>query len=118
MTPRDATLTFAQADGIKSGLIWATTLVEQLPALTEAERRGAVKVLTRLIELIGNEVQLAGRLTPGISWDVAEKEVDLALVMIRSGVAMEATYHLTRALSRVTDMAQRALSVLKARGLA
>ena len=118
MEPRDATLLFSQADRIKAGLIWASALVEHLTALPEAEKRGALKGLTRLIEMLGNDIQMARRHAPAVSWDVAEKEVDLALVMIRSGVPLESTYHLTRALSRVTDMAQRALAVLKAAGLA
>ena len=46
-----------------------------------------------------------------------EKSIDTAMVMINSGVAHEAGYHLTQALTRVTTIGQRSMTILKDNGL-
>lgn len=112
-----ATLAFALSDKIKSGLIWASVLVEQSLRLPPGEKTGAEKTLIQLMEMIGSDLHVTKRRVPHPAWDTAEKELDLAIVMARSGVVMEATYHLTRALSQVTDVARTALEILKSEGL-
>ncbi|MFH1981282.1 MAG: hypothetical protein ABIL58_05540 [Pseudomonadota bacterium] len=117
MDAPSATLAFALADKIKSGLIWTSALVEQRLGLPPGEKAGAEKTLIQLMELIGGDLHVSKRRVPDPAWDTAEKELDLAIVMARSGVVMEATYHLTRALSHVTNVARAALEVLKKEGL-
>jgi hypothetical protein len=46
-----------------------------------------------------------------------EKNIDTAMVMIDSSVAHEAGYHLTQALTQVTTIGQRSMSILKDNGL-
>lgn len=117
MDASTATLAFALGDKLKSGLIWASALVEQTLQLPPGEKAGAEKTLIHLMEMIGSDLHVTKRRVPHPSWDTAEKELDLAIVMARSGVVMEATYHLTRALSHVTDVAQQAMAILKTEGL-
>ncbi len=59
------------------------------------------------------DVHLAVKVTADPTWREVEKNIDLALVMLDSGVSQEAGYHLTRALSHVTDIGQRSMSELK-----
>ena len=66
---------------------------------------------------VGHDVHLAGRVTADPKWREVEKNVDLALVMLDSGVASEAGYHLTKALSQVTDIGQKSMAWLKKEGL-
>ena len=47
----------------------------------------------------------------------AEKDIDTALVMIRSGVTAESAYHLTKALTRVTTIGQQSMTFLVDEGL-
>lgn len=117
MDTATATLAFALGDKTKSGLIWAAALVEQILQMPPPEKKGAEKVLIQLMSMIGSDLHIIKRRIAHPAWDAAEKEVDLAIVMARSGVVMEAAYHLTRALSQVTDVAREALSVLQREGL-
>ena len=57
------------------------------------------------------------RLSGDEAWRDAEKNIDMALVMLDSGVARESTYHITRALGSVTTIGQRAMTYLKDEGL-
>jgi hypothetical protein len=118
METRSAALAYALGDKIKSGLIWASALVEVTCQLPPQEKAGAEKVLIQLMAMIGSDLHTTKRRVPHTSWDTAEKELDLALVMARSGVVMEVPYHLTRALSQVTNVAQEALAMLKSEGMA
>ena len=115
-TPAAATA-YALGDKIKSGLIWASALVEQTLMMPPGPKTGAEQVLIQLMEMIANDLHVSKRRAPHPSWDTAEKELDLAIVMARSGVVMESTYHLTRALSHVTEVAREGMATLKKKGL-
>jgi len=52
-----------------------------------------------------------------VSWDEVLRHIDKALVMINSGVAAEAVVHLTQALSQVTSIGHRSMTILKGEGL-
>ena len=52
-----------------------------------------------------------------LSAEAAEKDMNTALVMLNSGVAHEAGYHLTQALSKVTNIGQQSMSLLIEKGL-
>jgi hypothetical protein len=64
-----------------------------------------------------SDVHLAVKIAADPTWRDVEKNIDLALVMLDSGVSQEAGYHLTHALSHVTDIGQRSMIELKDRGL-
>jgi hypothetical protein len=117
MDSKEAILTFSQSEKVKSGIIWVTQALEFLIRLPEKNRRSAERMAHVFIGMILHDVHLAGRVATDPKWREVEKNVDLALVMLDSGVASEAGYHLTRALSCVTDIGQRSMSYLRKEGL-
>jgi hypothetical protein len=113
-----ALIDLCQGEKIKSGLIWITHTVEMTRHIEGPEQSGAVHLITALLLLLLQEVQLAGRLgQDGGAWAEVESFVEKALVMVRSGVVGEASYHLTRALSIVTKVDGRAMQTLRDEGL-
>jgi hypothetical protein len=117
MDTKEAILSFSQSEKIKAGIIWVTQALEFLIRLPEKNRRSAERMAHVFIGMILHDVHLAGQVADDPKWQEVEKNVDLALVMLDSGVASEAVYHLTRALSCVTDIGQRSMSYLKKEGL-
>lgn len=113
MTPAEAVLGFSQSEKIKSGLVWAEHLLQQLEGLPAPQQAGAVPMAQALVALIAHEAQLARRRVPDKRWEAIQKHLDTALVMIRSGVPAEAPYHLTRALSEVTAIGSVCLGWLQ-----
>ena len=117
MKVQDAITAFSQSEKIKSGLIWLSQSLEMQRSLSEPERQGAEKTVHTILGMIGSEIHLSRRITRDSAWEQAEKHVDLSLVMLSSGIPHEAVFHITRALSQITDIAQRAMSFLKSQGL-
>lgn len=114
MTPRRAVAAFALADKAKSGLIWASAGIETAAALEGPARQGGLSVAQGLLEMVTAEILCARRLTGDAAWDEVVRILDRAQVMIRSGVPQDAPYHLTRALSLVAGIGQRAGDALAA----
>jgi len=108
---------FSQSEKIKAGIIWTSQVLGQLSGLSGAEKKGAVEGVKTFIALIGREAHLARKRSGDTRWMNAEKDIDMALVMIESGVPEEAAFHLTRALTQVTGRAQRAMKILMDKGL-
>jgi hypothetical protein len=117
MEKKDAVITFSQSEKIKSGLIWASQVVQTLSHFKEPQKKGAERTAKLLMVMVLNEVHLIKKMTGDREWEDSEKDIDLALVMIDSGVAQESAYHLTRALTKVTSIGQRAMDMLKSEGL-
>lgn len=113
MQTQDAILAFAQSEKIKAGLIWISQALAMSKGLDEHERRGAERVVNAMIGMIEHEIQLAKKLTGDASWEQILRNVDQALVMIRSGVGSESVVHFTQALSGVTNIGQRSMAFLK-----
>ena len=67
--------------------------------------------------MVGSEILICKKSAPNELWLEVEKSIDTAMVMINSGVAHEAGYHLTQALTRVTTIGQRSMTILKDNGL-
>jgi len=116
MNDKTAIMAFTQSEKIKSGLIWVSQAVELTTGLAEKDKKGAEITARNLMNFILFEVHIAKKAAPDSVWEEIEKNIDLAIVMINSGVAQESIYHLTRALSHVTNIAQRAMSYLKKEG--
>ena len=112
MEINDAITTFSQSEKIKAGLIWASQAVEIYKALSEADKPGAEKIMTALVNMIGNEIPICKKSAPNELWAEIEKDIDTAMVMINSNIAHEAGYHLTQALTKVTTIGQRSMSIL------
>ena len=112
-----AIIAFSQSEKIKSGLIWINQTLELLPGLSTTEQQGAEKVIKTMIDMIAQEIHVARNLTKDDSLNDIEKHMDMALVMINSQMTSETGYHLTQALTRVTSLGQRSMTVLKEKGL-
>jgi len=117
METNEAIKAFAQSEKLKSALIWASQLGEVYLALAEADKPGAEKIIRSMVSMIGNEIGVARKAAPHDDWLAAEKDMNTALVMLNSGVAHEAGYHLTQALSKVTNIGQQSMSLLIEKGL-
>ena len=117
MDTRDAIISFSQSEKIKAGIIWLTQALEVLSGLPEKNRRNAERVAHVFLASMLRDVHLSARLSGDETWREAEKNIDLALVMLDSGVARESSYHITRALGSVTSIGQRAMAYLKDEGL-
>ncbi|VBB42688.1 conserved hypothetical protein [uncultured Desulfatiglans sp.] len=113
MTHQEAIMAFSQSEKIKGGIIWASTALQSMDALQGMEKRGAEGVIRTLVNLIAHDVQLSSRIAPDEGWGEVQSFLDQALVMVASGVGFDAVHHLTKALSRVTTIGQRAMTVLK-----
>ena len=108
---------YTQSEKVKSGIIWICQVAEQVAVLDGAERRQGAGLLKTLARLIADESDLAGRITKDRRWHDIGKKINMALVMIDSGVPQETGFHLTRALTRVTRIGGEAASVLEKYGL-
>ena len=117
METNEAIKAFAQSEKLKSALIWASQLSEVYLALAEADKPGAEKIIKSMVSMIGNEIGIARKAAPHEGWLASEKDINTALVMLNSGVAHEASYHLTQALSKVTNIGQQSMSLLIEKGL-
>jgi hypothetical protein len=117
METNEAITTFSQSEKIKAGLIWATQVIEIYKALPEGDKAGAEKIIRAIVGMIGSEILICRKSAPNELWLEVEKNIDTAMVMINSSIAHEAGYHLTRALTQVTTMGQRSMSILKDKGL-
>jgi len=117
METNQAIMAFSQSEKLKSALIWASQLGEMTLALAEADKPGAEKIIKTLVSMIANEIGVAQRAAPHDDWLAAEKDVNTAMVMLNSGVVQESGYHLTQALSKVTNIGQQSMSLLIEKGL-
>ena len=113
----DAITTFSQSEKIKAGLIWTTQVIEMYKALSEEDKPGAEKIIKATVDMIGSEILICRKSAPNELWTEVEKNIDTAMVMINSSMAHEAGYHLTQALTQVTTIGQRSMSILKDKGL-
>lgn len=112
-----AILAFSQSEKIKAAIIALSHAIETLGQVPESQRRSGENVARVMLGFMLRDVHLAGRVAGQEAWREVEKDLDLAMVMLDSGVAHEAPYHLTRALSRVTDIGRESMSWLKQQGL-
>jgi len=117
MNVNQAIIAFCQSDKLKSGIIWASQIIEMYLGLSESEKPGAERVLKTLINMIATEIHVAMKAAPHKVWGEAEKNINTALVMLNSGVTHEAGYHLTQALTQVTTIGQQSMTFLTDEGL-
>jgi len=114
---KQAISAYAQSEKVKSGLIWICQVSDQVAAMDGPGRRQGLSLLKTLAQMVADESDLAGRITGDRCWHEIGKKINMALVMINSGVPQETSFNLTQALSRVTRLGGQAASVLKQRGL-
>jgi hypothetical protein len=114
---KDAIITFSQSEKIKAGLIWASQALELLRDLPDPQSQGENRSIKLLIDMMMNEVLLAKKLSSEPAWDEIRGLLEQAIVMMNSGVAPESVRHLTMALSIVTNIGHRSMTLLRQKGL-
>ena len=112
-----AIMAFSQSEKVKAGIIWASQAVNLLQGCSETEKRGGEKVINVLINMISQEVKLAVSLSGDNRWEGIGPHFEKAVAMIDSGVSEEATVHLSKALSMVTNIGQQSMLFLKEKDL-
>ena len=117
MEVNEAILAFSQSEKIKAGLIWVSQALGLLEGLPQGERKGAEKVLQALLSMVAQEIKLAGVLAGPGMWDDAQAYTEKALTMVLSGVGGEAQPHVSKALSKITNVGQETMSFLQDKGL-
>lgn len=117
MKKNEAITALSQSEKIKTGILWITQDLEVMAGLPEPEKTGAERIIRTNLNMLYNEVMLAGRLAQADVWEAVQKSVNDALVMANSGVIQEVGYHLTHAISQVTTVSQRCMTLLKEEGL-
>lgn len=117
MKTNEAITAFSQSEKIKAGIIWVSQILELLQGTAGEQRKGAERIARLLLGMVAQEMALAKVLTGMETWKDGEDHVEKAVVMVESGVPEEALLHLSRALSKVTNIAQESMSFLKAEGL-
>lgn len=117
MTVKQAICAYAQSEKVKSGLIWICQIADQVAVMDDPGRQQGTALLKTLAQMVGDESDLAARITGDHRWHEIGKKINLALVMIQSGVPQETGFHLTQALTRVTCIGGRAAAVLQENGL-
>jgi len=113
MNVKQALAAYAQSEKVKSGLIWICHISDQVDATEGAAKKQTVNIVRTLARLVAGESDLAGKITGDQRWDEIGKMISMALVMIDSGVPQETTFHLTKALTRVTRIGGQAAGILK-----
>lgn len=114
---QNAVIEYAQSEKLKTGLIWIIQVVESAATLKVHENQNASSFIQILLRLATQETRIARRMIRTEEWDDIERHIDMAIVMVNSGVTSEASFHLTKALSGVTTLAERSMSLLKRHGL-
>jgi hypothetical protein len=109
----EAIMAFSQSEKIKAGIIWTNQLLEIVQGQPESERVGGVTLVNALLNMVAREIALARNLVPQGQWAEGEAPLERALTMINSGVPQEAPVHLGQALSKITNIGQRSMSLLK-----
>ncbi len=117
MNSKEAIMAFSQSEKIKTGLIMIAGSLELLNNLPAEEKRGASRIIYMDLSMLGHEVSLARVVTGHEEWNEVERFLNKALVMFDSGIGEEALTHLSRALSKVTNIGQQSMSYLKETGL-
>jgi hypothetical protein len=117
MKTNQAVMAFSQSEKIKVGLIWVSQILEFTGGLPGEQKRGAEKSALALLRMVAQETALAKALTGHEDWSLSESYIEKALVMMESGVGEEAMVQIARALSKVTNVGQQAMSELRDAGL-
>ena len=67
---------FSQSEKVKAGLQWLTHCLEVFSHWTEADRRGAQKIIKLMIDLVAGEIELAERLSGDANWKDAARHMN------------------------------------------
>ena len=113
METDNAIISLTQSEKIKAGILWVSGALQIAEPLPTVERKGAEKIISQMINMIVQEIRLASLVSGSQTWEAIEPDMEKAVIMIDSGISQEAVMHLTTALSKVTNIGQRAMTMLK-----
>lgn len=117
MKTDQAIISYSQSEKVKTGIIWVSQCLDRLQGFKGDEKKGGEMTVHLLLNMIGHEINLAKNITNDRDWEEVNPHLERALVMFDSGVGSEAGLHLSKALSKVTNISQRAMEHLKREGL-
>ncbi|MEJ2037689.1 MAG: hypothetical protein P8X55_01980 [Desulfosarcinaceae bacterium] len=117
MENKQAILSLAQSEKVKSGLIWCSQSILITQNLPPEQQNGALQLLQAMLGMIANEIHLGHQVSGDQVWMEVDKHLNNARVMINSGVSQEATFHFTQALTQVNRVGQKAMTHLIEQGL-
>lgn len=109
-------IAFSQSEKLKAGVIWVQQITSTAMSLAPDRQDALRPILEQLLGFLGNELMLAKRVSPEQPWHEVEKALNRASVMFSSdphSVGMEeCIYHLSQALSHITNIGQRTMERL------
>ena len=114
---RDAVICFQYAERIKSELIIATKLLEQLETLKGSELEGAKKLMLSFLGALENEIRMAGSVSGEKKFEQVATRVWEATEKTRVNEYEEAFRYISEAISATTTSGQAALKSLKDNGV-
>ena len=112
MMSKDDIIAFSQSEKIKAGLIWMSHLIAKVLDKDPHNLEPVTGLLKDMMLMIGHEIRLAQSVSPDPYWDSAQKDMEKAISIFSSGLLDESVFHITRALSSVTNVGQRAMTRL------
>ena len=117
MKKDQAIISYSQSEKVKTGIIWVSQCLDRLQGFRGDEKKGGELTVRLLLNMIGHEINLAKNITNDKDWEEVKPYLERALVMFDSGVGSESGLHLSKALSKVTNIGQRSMEYLKKEGL-
>lgn len=114
---RDAVVCFQYAERIKSELIIATKLLEQLETLKDSELEGAKKLMLSFLSAMESEIKMARSVSGEKNFEQVAAKAWEATERIRANEYEEAFRCLSEAISATTTSGQSALQMLKDNGV-
>jgi hypothetical protein len=85
--------------------------------LPDQNKPGAEQIITALVGMVSNEINLGMKIAPSEHWEASLKHINNATVMLNSKVIHDVPFHLSKALSHVTSIGQTAMTHLREDGL-
>lgn len=108
---------FQYAERIKSELIIATNLLDAINKLKNNELVGAEKLMSSFLHALQGEIRIAHNVLQIQNFKEASGRVAKAAESVSSHEYLEATKHISEAISRITTGGQQATQLLKEKGL-
>ncbi len=116
-SPREAILIFHLADRVKSELLIASSLLNIVLQLKDAQQEGGRKVLLEYFRALDREVALGQSMIKDPDMVRVQTVMSGLVGMVNAGPLHEVQSHLTWVISNMTTHAQRAMQYLMDRKL-
>ena len=113
MDVRDAVISFQYAERIKSGLIIASKLVDEVAVMDDEERRGARKLLIHFLNALLGEIRIAYNASQLNFFKEAGLILEEGIESVRSEKYEEALRSISHAISSATTGGEIAANILR-----